>query len=336
MKTTVSSLVLKDAVNRICKVIPKNPTLQILKGIAFQVKSGNIKLTGFDLDTQICITIAGDSDVEGTFVLDAARLKQITKEFKMDYPIVIEFDTNSAIISSQNGTFQLSVYPYKEYPKWEEFKEGGNVLLKVNSDHLSDGVKKTIKFILNDKLQSKIFSGIYFELSKTGVRISATNLHAIVRVNHVFSGSPMMNFVITSLAASIISDLPDQETSVCCYGRFICFKSSNIEVITLSMVGTYPDLDKFIPGAERYNTIVEFNRKDLIASLNNCCNGKYNNFVVFNINGVCTITHSDVDNVHSEVSVSDFEKIGENIRYGNNIAIYNMLITCYMCLYINM
>ena len=251
MRFTVSSTALSSKLNALSRVINSKNALPILADFLFDIQDNVLRLTASDsenvMKTQLELTY---SDSNGRFAIGNHDLLEAVKGFA-EQPIDfdVDFQTNIAKISYQNGMFSLPVENADEFPQAQSIAENATQIVMANT-MLAENLNRTLFATAQDELRP-VMNGIYFDLTPEYLAIVASDGHKLVRnkILSIQSEQPAA-FILPKKPASLLKALLGKDSS----DVIIRFDERNAqisygdgEIICRLIEGRYPNYNSVIP-----------------------------------------------------------------------------------------
>ena len=188
MKFVVSSSVLLKQLSTVNGVITNNPIVPILENFLFQLEHSQLTVTASDLQTVMITTLEVESQDTGAIAVPA-RLLLDTLRGLPDQPITFKVDTETfgTEIITENGRYKLSGENPIDFPKVPQVSKSLSV--EIGADVLGSAIANTIFAVSSDDLRPAM-TGVFFELSTTGVQFVATDAHRLVRYKRTDAKAP--------------------------------------------------------------------------------------------------------------------------------------------------
>ena len=266
MKFIVSSKSLLSQLQIIAGVINNNNTLPILDHFLFELNSNKLTITATDLETTISSSISVDSNLTGKIAIPAKLLFDTVKTFP-EQPLTFSKNENHTIeISSTQGKYALAFANADEFPERTTIKDSVN--LKINGDSLAKAIEKTIFASGNDDLRP-VMSGVFIQLSSTGLTFVATDAHKLVKYERSdIKTDKTSELIIPKKPLNLLkSVLLGKESDVAINHNIsnIEFKFDNYILTCRLIDGKYPNYEAVIP--EENPNILTIERISFLNSL---------------------------------------------------------------------
>lgn len=300
MRFTLSSSTLTNKLVALSKVINSKNSLPILADFIFEINNNTLKLTASDSENTVKTTMElNDNDGDGIFAIGSHDLIEAVKCIS-EQPISfdIDYQTNIAKISYQNGLFSLPIESADEFPISQEISGSANVIC-INSSVLAENINRTIFATGQDEIRP-VMNGIYFDLTPECLSIVATDGHKLVRnkILNINSDAPA-SFILPKKPASLLKNMLSKDGG----DVTIKFDDRNAEIIFSEglircrlIEGRYPNYNSVIPQSNPNQLCVD--RVTLLSALRRVqpfANGS-SNLIRFHIeNGILQLDAEDYD-----------------------------------------
>lgn len=116
MKFTCSQISLNKAINTVSRAVSSKTTMPVLKGILLDVKDQVLNLTSSDLDISIKTSVAVSDSEDGSVVVSAKMLGDITRKLPNSLIKVETDEKNFLKLSCLGSDFSLVSMPAEEFP----------------------------------------------------------------------------------------------------------------------------------------------------------------------------------------------------------------------------
>ncbi len=250
MKFIVSSDQLLKSLQSISGVLNTSNTLPILDNFLFNIKAGQLTISGSDLETTMITTLEVTSKEESIIAIPARLLLDTLKTFpETPLTFTINKENHGIEISSESGRYKLSGLDGAEFPKAPELEASSSV--SVTADLLSRAILKTLFAAGNDELRP-VMSGVLFELHEDHMTFVATDAHKLVRYMRTDAkASAGANFIMPkkplTLLKNVLINENEEEVNLEYNETNARFSFGNITLICRLIDGRYPNYDSVIP-----------------------------------------------------------------------------------------
>ncbi len=282
MKVNCSQSDLNSALQLVSRAVSNRPTHPVLANVllAADEVTGKLRLTGFDLSLGIQTSISASIETSGAITLPAKLFGEIVSKLSNDSPLILTSDetTQQVELTSKSGTYQVRGMLADDFPDLPLVETGTS--LQLNPLLLSSAIKSTL-FASSADDAKQLLTGVNFTFDGYGIESAATDGHrlAILNLNNILSQSKEIDssidfdkFSITLPSKSLRE--VDKFLSSCDSSQPINFFIDQGQVVFISvdeiitiraLEGSYPNYSQLLP--ETFSNVLEFNRKDFLASL---------------------------------------------------------------------
>ena len=263
MNFIVSSTQLQRQLQTLSGVLNTSNTLPILDHVLFELAPQQLKITATDLETTISAKIKVESTSEGKLAVPARLLLDTVKTFPEQPLTFSQADNNTLEISSEQGKYALAYANADEYPQAADVVDASS--LTIQGDTLATAINNTIFASGNDDLRP-VMSGVFFQLSSSGMTFVATDAHKLVKYERTDVVAPeTAEFIMPKKPLNLLkSVLVGSEEDVT-----INYNSSNVQfsfddnlVICRLIDGKYPNFEAVIP--KENPNVMSINRVQLL------------------------------------------------------------------------
>lgn len=286
MKFIVSSTSLLKQLQQISGVINANTVLPILEDFLFEVDKNKLTVVATDLETVMKIQMEVDSKESGRVCIPAKILIDSLKNIP-DQPLTFNIDKNFAVeITSDNGKYKVMGENPDNFPKEPVADDTSS--FTISSSGLVTAINKTLFAVSNDDLRPAM-TGVFFEMSPTGLQFVATDAHRLVRYKRTDVNCPKNDTLIVpkkplNLLKTALPDNED-ELSVSYNNNHLFVQHGTTQMSCRLIDARFPDYKVVIPVDNPYRLTV--NKSDFQGALRRVSifSNKSTNQVVLNISG---------------------------------------------------
>jgi DNA polymerase III subunit beta len=286
MKFIVSSTSLLKQLQQISGVINANTVLPILEDFLFEVDKNKLTVVATDLETVMKIQMEVDSKESGRVCIPAKILIDSLKNIP-DQPLTFNIDKNFAVeITSDNGKYKVMGENPDNFPKEPVADDTSS--FTITSSGLVTAINKTLFAVSNDDLRPAM-TGVFFEMSPTGLQFVATDAHRLVRYKRTDVNCPKNDTLIVpkkplNLLKTALPDNED-ELTVSYNNNHLFVQHGTTQMSCRLIDARFPDYKVVIPVDNPYRLTV--NKSDFQGALRRVSifSNKSTNQVVLNISG---------------------------------------------------
>lgn len=299
MRFIVSSTALLKNLQQIGGVISANTVLSVLEDFLFELKSNVLTLTATDLETMIRVQMdVNDAQGEGRICIPSKILLEYLKNLP-EQPITFNINESDLSIemSSDVGKYKIGGEKADDFPK--EPAPGDTTSFSMPSIAMIESINKTLFAVSSDTLRPAM-TGVYMELSKSGITFVSTDAHRLVRFTRNDISCPNNEgFVVPKKPLQQLKGtLPADETQLqLSYNSSHLFVTANRMSMSCRLIDArFPPYKDVIPANNPYKLTIS--RTDFISALRRVSifANKTTNQVLLDINGnALQLSAQDID-----------------------------------------
>jgi DNA polymerase-3 subunit beta len=263
MNFIVSSTQLQRQLQTLSGVLNTSNTLPILDHVLFELAPQHLKITATDLETTISATLKVESTSEGKLAVPARLLLETLKTFPEQPLTFSQTENNTLEISSDQGKYALAYANADEYPQAAEVVDAST--LCIQGDTLATAINNTIFASGNDDLRP-VMSGVFFQLSSSGMTFVATDAHKLVKYERTDVVAPeTAEFIMPKKPLNLIKSVlagSEEEVTVNYNNSNVQFSFDDTVIICRLIDGKYPNYEAVIP--KENPNIMSINRVQLL------------------------------------------------------------------------
>ena len=258
-----------NGISIVMKAVPSKTTMSILECILIDASSGEIKLTGNDMELGIETTVNGEILEHGKIALDAKLFSEITRRVSSQNAVVtIESDDKfNTTISCENSVFNIqgrdgdefSYIPYIEKNKY----------ISLSQFTLKEVIQQTI-FSISPNDSNKMMAGELLEVKENILKVVSLDGHRISIRNIALKESYESHKVIVpgktlSEISKILSGDNEKEVQIFFSKNHILFEFDDTMVVSRLIDGEYFKIDHML--SSDYETRVKVNKREFMDSI---------------------------------------------------------------------
>lgn len=323
MKLSFSRETILKPLQIVSGVVEKRQTSPILSNLLLQVKSGQLSLTGTDLEVQMFASVQIDSTEDGEITLPARKFVDICKSLPESAEIQLSIDGEKAAIKSGRSRFSLSTLPANEYPSLDGIEKIFS--FEIPQNQLKNLIEQT-QFSMAQQDVRYYLNGMLFEISNNGLNTVATDGHrlAISHQEMTIDITDTRQVIIPRKGVLEIARLLDDTPApviVTLSNNHIRLELPEVSFISKLIDGKFPDYQQVIPRVD--GTKIVCSRSELHQAFSRASilsNEKYRGMrISFSNNMIKATVHNPEqeeaeEEIEVEYSGDEFE-IGFNVSY---------------------
>ncbi|HLO70027.1 MAG TPA: DNA polymerase III subunit beta [Flavipsychrobacter sp.] len=322
MRFIVTSTALLKNLQQIGGVISANTVLSVLEDFLFELKGNTLTLTATDLETMMRVQMdVNDAQGDGRICIPSKILTDYLKNLP-EQPITFNVNLQDLSIemSSDVGKYKIGGEKADDFPK--EPAPGETTSFNMSSIALIESINNTLFAVSNDTLRPAM-TGVYFELSKTGITFVSTDAHRLVQYGKTDIACPVQDgFVVPKkplqqLKATLSADDTQLQIS---YNSSHLFVTSNKMSMSCRLIDAkFPDYKAVIPKDNPYRLTIS--RADFVSALRRVSifANKTTNQVVLEIKGnSLELSAQDIDFSYEGKETLNCQYSGEDMKIAFN------------------
>lgn len=248
MKFIVSSAALLKKLQMIGGVINTTNTLPILDNILFEINGSTLTLTASDLETTFATKIDVESETNSIIALPARLLLDTLKTFPEQPLTFLKTEKNTVEISANNGKYAVAYVEGEEFPKAAQVSDAKTT--QISGSTLYTAINSTLFASGNDDLRP-VMSGVFFQLSSSGLTFVATDAHKLVKYERTDLVAPeTAEFIMPKKPLNLLKSVllgSESEVKVDYNSSNVQFSFEDTVLICRLIDGKYPNYEAVIP-----------------------------------------------------------------------------------------
>lgn len=322
MRFIVTSTALLKSLQQISGVISSNTVLSVLEDFLFELKGNTLTLTATDLETMMRVQMdVKDAEGDGRICIPSKILTEYLKNLP-DQPVTFNVNEKDLSIemSSEVGKYKIGGEKADDFPK--EPAPGNATTFNTTSIAIIEAINKTLFAVSGDTLRPAM-TGVYFELSKSGLTFVSTDAHRLVKLVRADINCPAESgFIVPKKPLQQLrTTLPpdDSQLELSYNDSHLFIKSEKVSMSCRLIDARFPDYKAVVPTDNPYKLTI--NRNDFISALRRVSifANKTTNQVVLEINGnSLTMSAQDIDFSYEGKETLNCQYNGEDMKIAFN------------------
>ena len=258
-----------NGISIVMKAVPSKTTMSILECILIDASSGEIKLTGNDMELGIETTVNGEILEHGKIALDAKLFSEITRRVSSQNAVVtIESDDKfNTTISCENSVFNIQGRDGEEFSYLPYIERDQHISLTQFT--LKEAIRQTI-FSISPNDSNKMMAGELLEVKDDFLKVVSLDGHRIsIRNIQLKEHYDNHKVIVPGKTLSEISKIltGDNEKEVLIYfsKNHILFEFDDTVVVSRLIDGEYFKIDHML--SSDYETRVKLNKRDFMDNI---------------------------------------------------------------------
>ena len=255
-----------NGISIVMKAVPSKTTMSILECILIDASSGEIKLTGNDMELGIETKVEGSILSKGKIALDAKLLSEIIRKLSGgESDITIESDDKyNTTITCDNSVFHIQGKNGDEF-SYLPFIEKDHFIC-LSQFTLKEVIQQTI-FSISPNDSNKMMAGELFEVNENQLKVVSLDGHRMsIRKVELKDHYENIKVIVPGKTLGEISKIlnGDNEKDVRIYfsKNHILFEFDDTVVVSRLIEGEYFRIDQML--SSDYETKVTVNKKEFL------------------------------------------------------------------------
>ncbi|MDL2232550.1 DNA polymerase III subunit beta [Ruminococcaceae bacterium OttesenSCG-928-L11] len=257
MKFICNKTLLSDAVTNVSRVIPSKSSIPALEGIQIKARTGELMLTGYDMESGITTTIEAAVEQEGEIVLSARLFSEMIRKMAGEDVSVSVGDKYLTEVKSGLTEFTILGIPADEFPELPDV-QGGNGISMTQSV-MKSMIDQTL-FAVATTDTKPVHTGSLFDMKSDSLTLVSVDGYRLALRNTALKDGVDTSFVVPGKVLSEISKLlkddEEEEASLMVAGRHIVFHIGRYSVVSRLLEGEFLDYHSSIPSGGDTQVIV--------------------------------------------------------------------------------
>lgn len=267
MKLSFSKSHLLNGINIVLKAVPAKTTMSILECILIDATTGDIKLTGNDMELGIETKVEGSILERGKIAIEAKLFSEIVRKLP-DSEVIIESDDKYNVsITCEKASFKIAGKSGDEFSYLPMIEKNGHISLSQFT--LKEVIRQTI-FSIAPGDTNKLMTGELFEVFENELKVTSLDGHRIsIRKVTLKDTYPKQKVVVPGKTLIEVSKILSGDTDkdvIIFFGRnHILFEFDDTLVVSRLIEGEYFRINQMLSGD--YETKMTINKKDFLESI---------------------------------------------------------------------
>src|SRR5688500_321732 len=161
---------------QVVNVVERRQTLPVLANLLVQVKSGQLSLTGTDLEVEMVSRIGVDDAQDGETTIPARKLFEIVRALPDGSKVTVSQAAEKITVQAGRSRFTLSSLPANDFPSIDQVEATERV--RVPEAALKELIERTAFAMARQDVRYYL-NGLRFALRESSLRCVATDGHRL-------------------------------------------------------------------------------------------------------------------------------------------------------------
>lgn len=238
-------------VQLVANAVSSRNTLPILSNILFDCETGNLHLTGTDLEVSIKCSIPAEIKSEGSLTIPAKRLLDIVRELPEKEVDISSTEKHIVTLRCGKSIFKLNGLPKDEFPILPAVKSEKG--FNVPQSMLQDMIRKTIFAVSLDETRY-VLNGILLSVEQSTLRMVSTDGHRLALIEKKLekSSNQTISQIVPAKALHELNKIltAEGEINLQFIDNQIVFSNSKVVLISRLIDGHFPNYEQVIPKSQ--------------------------------------------------------------------------------------
>ncbi len=264
MEIKVDQSKLTKALNIVSRVATNSKnTLPILNNVLIKVNNGKVTLTTTNLDMAVVDYLPVANSKNGEITVPARLLADFVSNLPKGEVNIVVKDTKITTISGKyksvmNGSLA------DDFPELPEINEKEAIILKIPVEDFKEGMN-SVKITTSNDTTRPVLTGVYFNTFESKLYVAATDGYRLAERKIAENIKSEIKAIIPAMTINeVLSSISDdvEEIEILFDESQVCFRISEIEIISKYIDGAFPDYRKLIP--EKNEVEISVNRAEIL------------------------------------------------------------------------
>lgn len=253
-----------DALKSVNGAIEQKQTLAILSNVLFEIKAGQLQLTGTDSELTVRYSMPIDCDGEQAATIPAKKLMDIVRAIPDKMDIVFKALDDKQVIKAGKSKFTVGCLPAEDYPSIEPIV--GALEIQIKTTDLINALAATSYCMAVQDVRYYL-NGLYMVIESDKVVFASTDGHRLVKTaieqENDLSEQEIkaINAIIPRKAVLELQKLlasANEVVNISFTRQRIDFKLSDSVILSSKLIdGRFPDYESVIPKDNTLSAIVD-------------------------------------------------------------------------------
>lgn len=272
MKFNLNLKEVQKAVSLLVRVASSKTSLPILSNILITKIDKGVRFSATDLETAMQIDFKSDISNPASLAIPARIFGELISNLQQSSDVRFEIKNNKLFITTSNNETYINGVDPTDFPDLPQLEQIN--VVKLNAIEMKDALGKTV-FVASRDETRPVLNGCLFKFYERKLNIVATDGYRLARKIIQTNSNLSLDIIIPSSAIqeliktiSVFEDIEDIDLSF--DDNSIKFNIGNVEIISKTIDGKYPDYEQIIPSVfsvENKLNKIDFSNNIKLASL---------------------------------------------------------------------
>ena len=319
MKFKVNQRELSKAISVVQKAVATKNTMEILKGIYFEIEEGNLLLTTNNMEVGIQTSIPCEVYEEGKIVIDAKIISDIVRKLPNDTIHFTSIDENDLIeVRCQNSKFNIKYIRCEDFPMPAYIDD--RFFVKIEADDFKNMILKT-NYAIASNDPNQIYMCHFFKIDQNRFTMFSVDNFRFVVMEKAFediSFDEKKLIINGSILTDIAKTIEDgvEFVKFAFDDKHICVIIDETIITSNLVTGNFIDYESIIPKNEKSTVTVR--SSDLKSAIDRVSLLSNNKLIKLESKDFMMNITSRNDQVGNANEIVDIKLEGENFEIAFN------------------
>ena len=314
MKFKVNQKDLSKAISIVQKGVATKNTMEILKGIYFEIEDGNLLLTTNNMEVGIQTSVPCEVYEEGKIVIDAKIISEIVRKLPNDTIHFTSIDENDLIeVRCLNSKFNIKYIRCEDFPMPAYIDE--RFFVKIEADDFKNMILKT-NYAIASNDPNQIYMCHFFKIDQNRFTMFSVDNFRFVVMEKEFDEKKLIinGGILTDIAKTIEDNV--EFIKFAFDDKHICVIIDETIITSNLVTGNFIDYESIIPKNEKSTVTVRVS--DLKSAIDRVSLLSNNKLIKFESKDFMMNITSRNDQVGNANEIVDITIDGENFEIAFN------------------
>lgn len=321
MKFNIERKELTKAIDIVNKAVMLKTTMDILKGILFEIEDSSLTLTTNNLQMSIQTNLNCQTYEKGKFIIDAKMISDIVRKLDED-TIHFSFvdDTDLIEVRCKNSKFNVKYIKYEDFPMPSYIDE--NTFVKIDAKKFKEQILKT-GYAISTNNPNPVYQSNFFKIDYGKITMFSIDGFRIALMKKEYEDLSYddKKFILQGQSMMEIAKIIEDEDEFIKFGhddRHICLMTENTVITSNLVTGKFLETSEFIPKEGDFKSVVKTRLSDFKSAVERVALMSSNKLIKFSTSEFFMSIESRNDSIGNAKEIVDISLEGEDFEIAFN------------------
>lgn len=321
MKFNIQRNELIRAINMVVRAVSTKTSMEILKGILFELDNNTLTLTTNNLQMSIQTTLPCQIYETGKFIIDAKMINDIVRKLEEDTIHFSIVETTDLIeVRCKNSKFNIKYVKYEDFPMPSYIDE--NSFVKIDAQKLKNQILKT-GYAISGNNPNPIYQSHFMKIDYGKINMFSIDGFRIVIMDEDYDDMSYddKRFILQGQSMIEISKIIEDKDEFIKFGyddRHICFMTENTIITTNLVTGKFLETSDFLPKESDFKSVAKIKLSDFKSAVERVALMSSNKLIKFSTKDFLMNIESRNDAVGDAKEIVDINLEGSDFEIAFN------------------